>query len=148
MPSIALRGDKAVDALNGLVTNDVSAAGPGECMPAAALSPKGKLVADMLIVRIDDKNLLTIVPSVAAQAWLDLTRKYVNPRLCKVTDESALHRTWMVYGAQSSSAVEALGGATVRIVRAPAMAGIPGVVLMADAAHAQGGAGAIVWPHQ
>src|SRR6187402_3430061 len=47
---IAFRGDKAVEALNGLVTNDVAAMSSGECLYAAALSPKGKLVADMLVI--------------------------------------------------------------------------------------------------
>lgn len=107
----SFRGDKAVDALNGLITNDVSTLEIGQGMLAAALTAKGKMVCDMIVIRIDETTLLMTVLSTAAPAWLALTRKYVNPRLCKVTDESARYRTWMMYGARSAPAIAALGGA-------------------------------------
>jgi folate-binding protein YgfZ len=131
---IAFRGEKAAEALNGLVTNDVTVMLPGDCLYAAALSPKGKLVTDMLIVRINDANLLTLVPPGAAQAWRDLTRKYVNPRLCKVTDESGLHAVRLVYGAEASSAIDAFRP-TATVARAPSLGSIPGWVLVEPAAN-------------
>lgn len=105
----SFRGEKAAEALNGLVTNDVASLRPGEGQHAAALSPKGKLVADMLIVRVDEHSfLLTMVRSVA-DSWLALAKKYVNPRLATVTDESDRWETWMLYGSQAARAVASLG---------------------------------------
>lgn len=107
----SIQGPKAVDALNGLVTNDVSTLAVGMGQHAVALTPKGKVVCDMYIARTDeDRFMLTVLRS-CAPAWLDMARKYINPRLAKVTDESAQWATWMVYGAKAAQAVANLGGA-------------------------------------
>jgi len=105
----SFRGPKAAEALNGLVTNDVVLLKPGEGQYAAALTPKGKIMADMLIIREDDETfLLSMLPAVS-ESWLALARKYVNPRLAKVADETDRYATWMVYGAQAPKAVARLG---------------------------------------
>ncbi len=105
------RGPKAAEALNGLVTNDVSLLKPGEGQHAAALTPKGKILCDMLIFRMDEETfMLTLLKSCAPQ-WLATARKYVNPRLAKVEDASDKWVTWMLYGARASHAVANLGGA-------------------------------------
>lgn len=108
---IAFRGPKAAEALNGLVTNDVAALQPGEGCYAAALSPKGKMVTDMVIVRLDHESFLMTVLARTAPAWLALARKYVNPRLCTVTDETDRYATWLAYGTNTARAIAALGGA-------------------------------------
>ncbi len=109
-PWSSFRGAKAADALNGLVTNDVAVLAPGDGMLAAALSPKGKMITDMLVIRVDDETfLMTVLPS-AAPAWLALARKYVNPRLCTIRDESERYRSWLVYGARAPQAIAAVGG--------------------------------------
>ena len=105
------RGPKAVEALNGLVTNDVSQLRPGEGMHAAALTPKGKLICDMLILRIDEESFMMTSLRSCAPQWLATARKYVNPRLAKVEDESDKWTTWMLYGAEALQAVARLGGA-------------------------------------
>ena len=105
------RGPKAADALNGLVTNDVTQLRPGEGQHAAALTPKGKLLCDMLIFRMDDETFMLALPHSCAAQWLATARKYVNPRLAKVEDESEKWTTWMLYGAQASAAVTSLRGA-------------------------------------
>jgi folate-binding protein YgfZ len=94
-----------------LVTNDVAALRPGEGQHAAALTPKGKLVTDMLIIRVDEETFLMTVLRSAAEQWLALARKYVNPRLAVVADESERFGTWMLYGARAAHAVAMLGGA-------------------------------------
>jgi len=104
------KGPKAADALNGLITNDVATLAPGEGLHAAALSAKGKMIADMLVVRVDETEFLMTVLRSAAAEWLALARKYVNPRLCAVTDESEHFRSWMVYGARAPQAVAMVGG--------------------------------------
>ena len=107
----AFRGPKAMEALNGLVTNDVSQLLPGEGLHAAALSPKGKLICDMLIFRIDAESFMMTSLGSCAPQWLATARKYVNPRLAKVEDESDKWVTWMLYGAEALGAVARLGGA-------------------------------------
>ncbi len=106
----SFRGPKAAEALNGLVTNDVASLAPGEGLHAAALTPKGKLITDMLVIRLDESEFLMTVLRSAAPAWLALARKYVNPRLCAVTDETERYRSWMVYGAGAPQAIAAIGG--------------------------------------
>jgi tRNA-modifying protein YgfZ len=106
----SFRGDKAADALNGLITNDVSTLAVGDGLHAAALSPKGKMVADMLVFRLDETAFVMTILRSAVPAWMDLVRKYVNPRLAKVVDEAERYRSWMVYGARAPQAIAALGG--------------------------------------
>lgn len=103
------RGPKAAEALNGLVTNDVSLLQPGEGMHAAALTPKGKVLCDMLVFRVDEETFMLTLLRTGAPQWLATARKYVNPRLAKVEDVSDKWNTWMLYGAQASKAVAALG---------------------------------------
>jgi len=106
----AFRGPKAASALNGLVTNDVEALPVGQGQNALALTAKGRLVADMLVARTEsDEFLLAMLPD-ALTAWMALVRKYVNPRLATITDESAERSTWMVFGPQAARAVAELGG--------------------------------------
>jgi folate-binding protein YgfZ len=104
-------GAKTGDVLNGLITNDVATMPVGDTIMAAALSPKGKLVCDMLVLRVDDDSFLTGVIDTAADAWLALVRKYVNPRLSKVTDESSTMRTVVLLGPSAADIVKALEGA-------------------------------------
>ncbi|MDP9264994.1 MAG: hypothetical protein M3O91_02575, partial [Chloroflexota bacterium] len=55
---LRLDGEKAAETLAGLVTNDVLALGPGQGQYAAALSPKGKIVADVRIFAHADHLLV------------------------------------------------------------------------------------------
>lgn len=155
----SVEGPKAVEALNGLVTNDVSQLAVGMGQHAVALTPKGKVVCDMYIVRISETRFMLMVPRQCAPAWLDLARKYINPRLAKVADESEQWATWMLYGANAPTAMAALRGpsdpaddkasglaewpvwshglwdigpANVRIIRAPVLGSLPGFVIVAD----------------
>lgn len=146
-------GDKATDALNGLVTNDVSLLAPGSGLYAAALSPKGKMVADLAILREDDRTLRTFVEERALPGWLDMARKYINPRLARTTDESAQWCTVALYGRDGSAAAGRIGvtglngplellwshatgqlaGIPVRVVRAPALGALSGFLLVIPA---------------
>ena len=105
------RGPKAAEALNGLVTNDVTQLRPGEGQYAAALTPKGKVLCDMLVFRMDEETFMLTLLRACAPQWLAMVHKYVNPRLAKVEDESDKWATWMIYGAQALKAVATLGGA-------------------------------------
>jgi folate-binding protein YgfZ len=65
---LALRGDDAAEFLNGQLTNDIEAIAPREGRYAALLTPKGKMRADMRVIRtpqalfvITDRGLLPTV---------------------------------------------------------------------------------------
>ena len=51
---LLLTGDGAAEFLQGQATNDVEALAPGEGCYAAFLNPKGKLRADLRVLRLDD----------------------------------------------------------------------------------------------
>src|SRR5689334_13035458 len=71
-------GDKASEALNGLVTNEVVALSPGKGQYAAALTPKGKIIADVRIFS-RAQDLLVDASAAAAPGWSGMIRKFVNP---------------------------------------------------------------------
>ena len=82
-----ISGPKAAELVTGMVTNDVSALVPGEGQYAAALTPKGKIVADLRIFALDD-GLLIDASSAAAPGWKEMVRKYINPRIAPYHDLS------------------------------------------------------------
>jgi tRNA-modifying protein YgfZ len=82
---IRVSGQKAAELITGMVTNDVSAMTPGEGQYAAALTAKGKIVADLRIFAQDDA-LLIDTSALAAPGWKEMVRKYVNPRLAPYHD--------------------------------------------------------------
>lgn len=81
----AVAGPQAADVLNGLVTNDMSRLAPGAGLYAAALTPKGKIIADLRIFA-QQSDFLVDVSGAAAPGWAEVLRKYVNPRLAKYTE--------------------------------------------------------------
>jgi tRNA-modifying protein YgfZ len=94
---VRLKGPKAAEMLTGLVTNDVLSAAPGEGQYAAALSSKGKIVADVRIF-VENGSILTDAPPRAGDAWLAMVKKFVNPRTAPHEDETATIRTIGVFG--------------------------------------------------
>ncbi len=90
-------GAQAAEALTGLVTNDVLSMKPGAGQFAAALTAKGKVIADVRIfARADD--LLVDTSGPAGSGFSAMARKYVNPRLAKFADVSSVMRTVGVFG--------------------------------------------------
>ena len=102
-------GAKAADVLTGLVTNDVSALLAGQGQYAAALTAKGKMVADLRILRLDDSYLTDVSPR-ARDGWHGVVRKYVNPRLAKYSDESASLLSLGIFGVQARYVIEQMTG--------------------------------------
>jgi folate-binding protein YgfZ len=99
-------GAKAAEALTGLVTNDVLALKPGSGLYSAALTAKGKIIADARVfARADD--LLVDVPRSAAGGFAAMIRKFVNPRLARYVDVSASVRTLGVFGPRAHTVVAA-----------------------------------------
>lgn len=102
-------GAKAAEVLTGLVTNDVTGLLAGQGQYAAALTAKGKVVADLRILRLEDGYLTDVSPR-ARDGWFGVVRKYVNPRLAKYTDESAALQSLGIFGAQARHVVEQMTG--------------------------------------
>ncbi|HET8771333.1 MAG TPA: hypothetical protein VFM71_10160 [Gemmatimonadaceae bacterium] len=94
-------GDKAKEALGGLLTNDVVSLATGHGQRAAALTPKGRVIA---LVRVMDRgdDVLVDADAAAAEGFVAMIRKYVNPRLAKYADVTASTRCVGVYGPQSA----------------------------------------------
>jgi folate-binding protein YgfZ len=99
-----IHGSKASELVTGLVTNDVSALTPGQGCYAAALTPKGKIVADLRIFALRDALLIDSPPR-ARESWLSMVRKYVNPRIARYEDESASTRQIGIFGARARVAL-------------------------------------------
>jgi folate-binding protein YgfZ len=99
-----ISGPKAAELVTGMVTNDVSALVPGEGQYAAALTPKGKIVADIRIFALED-GLLIDASSAAAAGWKEMVRKYVNPRIAPYHDLSTELSDIGIFGRSSRSVV-------------------------------------------
>jgi folate-binding protein YgfZ len=99
-----ISGPKAAELVTGMVTNDVSALAPGEGQYAAALTPKGKIVADLRIFALDDA-LLIDTPAAAGPGWKEMVRKYVNPRIAPYHDVSAELADIGVFGRMARFAI-------------------------------------------
>jgi folate-binding protein YgfZ len=100
-------GAKAAESLNGLLTNDVTALAPGQGQYAAALTPKGKVIADVrLFVRAGE--IFVDVGASAAPGWSAMIRKFVNPRLAKYEDVSQQVGDVGIFGANARGVVRAV----------------------------------------
>jgi folate-binding protein YgfZ len=98
------RGARARDTVAGLVTNDVAHLEAGHGCYAAALTPKGKIVADVRIFAFND-SLLVDVPARAAAGWREIVRKYVNPRSTPYLDVSQSMADVGVFGARAAHVI-------------------------------------------
>ena len=107
---IRFGGARAAELVTGLVTNDVLSLTPGHGQYAAALTPKGKIAADIRIFA-DEDGLLTDTSARASAGWRDIVTKYVNPRIVPYRDVSAETRDLAVFGPKALRVVTAATGA-------------------------------------
>ncbi len=107
---IRFGGARAAELVTGLVTNDVSSLTPGQGQYAAALTPKGKIAADVRIFA-DAEGLLTDASPRAAANWRDIVKKYVNPRVAPYRDVTAELDDLAVFGPRARRVVAAATGA-------------------------------------
>ena len=94
-------GPKAAETLTGLVTNDVLALQPGEGVYAGALTPKGKIVADLRILR-DGEEFFTDTGAAAAPGWRAMIRKFINPRVAPFSETTEQTEDIGVFGVGSA----------------------------------------------
>jgi len=102
-------GEKAAEALTGLVTNDVVSMQPGHGQYGAALTAKGRIVADLRIFASAGSYLVD-TSARAWPGWLAMVKKYVNPRVSGFRDESHAVRDIGVFGPQARGVVSAVTG--------------------------------------
>jgi folate-binding protein YgfZ len=123
-----LRGPKAREALTGLVTNDIVSLAPGQGHYAAALTPKGKILADVRVLAVDAAAaatpvagdgagswldgvaLVVDVPARAAEGWGAMLRKYLNPRVAPYARVTEQVRAFGLYGTHARDALAAAFG--------------------------------------
>lgn len=106
---VRVTGTKAAEVLTGLVTNDVGALLPGQGQYAAALTAKGKIVADVRIFA-DAGSYLLDTPPRAAAGWLAMLKKFVNPRLAPVEDISSACADLGIFGVRAREIVATVTG--------------------------------------
>jgi folate-binding protein YgfZ len=90
-------GEKAGESLTGLVTNDVMSMQTGQGQYGAALTAKGRIVADLRIFAVSGGYLV----DTSARAWpgfFAMVKKYVNPRAVGYRDDSHATRDIGVFG--------------------------------------------------
>jgi folate-binding protein YgfZ len=106
---LVVTGPKAPEMIGGLVTNDVQLLTPGHGQYASALSPKGKIVADVRIFAREG-SLLIDSPPRAHDGWLAMVRKYINPRMAPYQDVSGTVRDMGIFGIASRRMVSSVAG--------------------------------------
>jgi folate-binding protein YgfZ len=112
---LRVKGPRAGEMVTGMVTNDVAALVPGQGCYAAALTAKGKIVADVRVF-VEEHGILIDAPPRSAAAWAAMVKKFVNPRIAPHQDETATLRDIGVFGATARHVVSELTG-----VQAPAL---------------------------
>ena len=104
-------GEKSGEALTGLVTNDVLAMHPGNGQYGAALSAKGRIVADLRIFAMPvASSYLVDTPPRAWPGFLAMVKKYVNPRVSGYRDDSHAIRDVGIFGAEARRIVAGISG--------------------------------------
>jgi len=106
---IRFGGARAPELVTGLVTNDVTALTPGHGQYAAALTPKGKIAADVRIFA-DNEGLLTDTSARASTGWRDIVTRYVNPRIAPYRDVTVETRDIGIFGPRSRRVTAAATG--------------------------------------
>ena len=104
---IAVEGADRTDYLQGLLTNDVAALGPGDGCYAAYLTPQGRMVADMEVFNLGDRILLDVDRGVKA-ALVERFDALIFTEDAAVADWSA---TCVSFGVHGPSALEVTAAA-------------------------------------
>ncbi len=104
--TLAVRGPDAAEFLQGQVTNDVPALRPGEGCYAAMLNPKGRVVADMRILRRSDQDFVLDTEAGAQEAVLRDLRMYKIGRQVEVADTGAEQAVLTLVGPRAEEIAE------------------------------------------
>jgi folate-binding protein YgfZ len=100
-------GREPVKMVQGLITNDLSLASATRAVYAGMLTPKGKLVAEMRVLVLNQDVLLETALA-AKQSVIDHLKKYVPPLFARAEDVSSNYTMVGVYGPQAPQVVQPL----------------------------------------
>jgi folate-binding protein YgfZ len=106
---IRITGPKALDCLQGLLTNDLTKPGEDSLTYGALLTAKGMLVVDAWVLRRAGE-FLWLAPAERLEPTLEIFRRSLPPRMAKAVDESSIRAVLAVYGAR---AIELLADAGI-----------------------------------
>jgi folate-binding protein YgfZ len=93
---IALSGPDRVSFLNGLVSNNVAGAVPGQAVWAALLTPQGRYLTDFFILAEDDTLFLDI-PRAEIPALLPKLRRFRLRAAVEIVDASGQYRVYATW---------------------------------------------------
>jgi tRNA-modifying protein YgfZ len=116
---VSVAGADAASFLQGLLTNDVEGLGPSEARYAALLTPQGKILFDMIVVRAPDADGAAYLLDCSAAQGADLAKRlgfYKLRAKVAVADESADRGVIAGWGEELENAA---GGVVYRDPRAP-----------------------------
>lgn len=114
---VRVHGRDPVKMVHGLVTNDVQNASAEQAVYAVLLTPKGRMVGDMRVLR-QDGELLLDVDAGALDGVLAHLKKFVPPLFAKFEDVSADYAVLGVYGPSSHEVVRKVIGSLERALGA------------------------------
>jgi len=106
-------GDRAVDALNGLLTNDLRRPAPGHVIPCLALTPRGRPLADLGVWKrsADAGAVLLDLPEVGAGPLREHFDRYLPPRFARIEPLSGAALFRLVGPAAASVTARLIGDA-------------------------------------
>ena len=103
---VATSGRDAVSFLHGILTNDIQGLEAGRACYAAYLTPQGRMLADMDVLRLEDGLLLDVEPSVREDLVRRLDQSLFTEDV-RITDRSGDLRSIGVYGPAAAAALRA-----------------------------------------
>jgi folate-binding protein YgfZ len=126
--TLRLWGRDPVRMLNGLLTNDLASAAPGQGVYGTMLTAKGRVVAELRAFRratADPAEVLAVLPNEALEPATAHLRKFVPPMFARWEDASAALGVLGVYGPRAAEQLQRVLGTALaepgedRFVEAP-----------------------------
>jgi folate-binding protein YgfZ len=114
---LRFEGPDAASFLHALVTNDVEGLAPGRGCYAAWLTPQGRMITDLVLLR-DETGVWAEVPAGMAPALQARFDQLIFAEDVRVTDVTADMAATLVVGAEAAAAVAAATGADQAAVEA------------------------------
>lgn len=102
-------GRDPVTMLQGLITNDLAGAATDRAVYAAMLTPKGRMLADMRLIRIGDEVLIDCDAAAADNIIANL-KKFVPPLFARHEDVSGRFGIVTLVGPEAARSLERLTG--------------------------------------
>jgi folate-binding protein YgfZ len=104
---LRLTGADRRDYLQGLLTNDVAALGPGQGCYAALLTAQGRMISDMYVYETGEAIVMDLEPALGGTVAAHLDR-FIFSEDVQVTNETAATAQLGVFGPASSAVIAAV----------------------------------------